>query len=259
MVVKRFLQGKMDRTSGRGFKKLFITVHETDNTARGATADAHARLQASGNPRKASWGWTVDEREAVQSYTDDTGCWATGSKNNLASIDVEVCVNGDRAKAWENAAELVADLQREHPQCAIVQHNYHSGKNCPREMRASGRWESWLESIKNVGKGTEDSMNVEDRKWINSRLDDLAKGVEQALARHDAGLIRRLTLAAGLENGFVKFSDDGAYAAVEYDGSATPIRSETWAGFRKTERGSKATVKLVPAGRYPTNKPESAV
>ena len=105
----------------------------------------------------------------------------------------------------------------------------------------------------------DDELNADDKKWINARFDDLATGVEQALARHDAGLIRRLTLAAGLENGFVKFAEDGAYYAVEYDGSATPIRSETWAGFRKTARGSKTVVTLVPQDRYPTNKPESAV
>ena len=33
----------------------YITIHETDNTAKGANDEAHARLQYNGNSRQASW------------------------------------------------------------------------------------------------------------------------------------------------------------------------------------------------------------
>ncbi|WP_181574718.1 hypothetical protein [Lysinibacillus capsici] len=42
-----------------------ICIHETDNTNKGSEADNHARLQANGNSRQASWHWSVDDKEAV--------------------------------------------------------------------------------------------------------------------------------------------------------------------------------------------------
>ncbi|WP_281216364.1 hypothetical protein [Lysinibacillus capsici] len=36
-----------------------ICIHETDNTNKGSEADNHARLQANGNSRQASWHWSV--------------------------------------------------------------------------------------------------------------------------------------------------------------------------------------------------------
>lgn len=39
--------------------KKYIVVHETANTAKGANADTHARLQANGNSRQASWHFSV--------------------------------------------------------------------------------------------------------------------------------------------------------------------------------------------------------
>ncbi len=244
MVNKRFVQGRMDRTSGRGFTKRYITVHETDNTAPGATADAHARLQARGNPRKASWGWTVDEKEAVQSYTDDTGCWATGSKNNLLSIDVEVCVNGNRAKAWQNAAELVADLKREHPDARIVQHNFHSGKNCPREMRASGRWESWLASIGRPKPEPEPNPEPTKDEFDMASINDLNNAIKSGIS----GLETRLTLLSGLQFGFYNIEGRGDLVyALEADGSFTPISNATWGMFRRSPQGAPVQVQSVSA------------
>ena len=49
-------------------------IHETANTSKGANADAHARLQYNGTVQ-ASWHWTVDDQEAVQSFTHDYRCW----------------------------------------------------------------------------------------------------------------------------------------------------------------------------------------
>ena len=130
-------------TYGKGNKKKFIVVHETDNTRSGADADAHSRLQANGNSRQASWHWQADDAEAVQSFTHDWSCWAAGStKGNNEGIQVEICVNsdGNYQRAVQNAADLVAKIMQDEkiPINQIVQHNYFSGKNCPKVMR-SGR------------------------------------------------------------------------------------------------------------------------
>ncbi|OEC01604.1 hypothetical protein GY31_12280, partial [Lysinibacillus sphaericus] len=122
---------------GKGNAKKYIVVHETDNTRSGADADAHARLQYNGNSRNASWHYTVDDKEAVQSFEHAWRCWAAGSTTgNNQGIQVEVCVNGDGnyPKAMQNAAELVAKIMKDEniPISNVVQHNYFSGKNCPR-------------------------------------------------------------------------------------------------------------------------------
>ncbi|MGE7092519.1 N-acetylmuramoyl-L-alanine amidase [Lysinibacillus sp. NPDC048646] len=137
-------------TYGKGNAKKYIVVHETDNTRSGADADAHARLQYNGNSRSASWHYTVDDKEAVQSFEHTWKCWAAGSNTgNNEGIQIEVCVNsdGNYQKAMQNAAELVAKVMKEEgiPISKVVQHNHFSGKNCPRNVRA-GRI-SWNQFI----------------------------------------------------------------------------------------------------------------
>src|SRR5690625_663011 len=91
----------------------YIVIHETANTNRGADADAHSRLQANGNSRSASWHYTVDDKEAVQSFDDRAQCWHAGSrKYNEQSIGIEICVNsdGDFKKAVDNAVKLTKYL-----------------------------------------------------------------------------------------------------------------------------------------------------
>lgn len=133
----------------------YIAVHETANASRGADANAHARLQAGGSDR-ASWGWQVDDKEAVQSYLDTTRTWHAGdSSYALDAISVEICVNadGDYDKALQNAAELVAMLRKEHgiPANRVISHNWITGKACPAIMLADGRWSEFLAATDPAG------------------------------------------------------------------------------------------------------------
>ncbi|MFJ8091104.1 hypothetical protein ACIQ7N_23415 [Lysinibacillus sp. NPDC095746] len=66
-------------TNGKGNTKRKVVVHGTDNYRTGADADAHARLQYNGNSRSASWHYTVDDKEAVQSFEHAWKCWAAGT------------------------------------------------------------------------------------------------------------------------------------------------------------------------------------
>lgn len=144
-------------TNGKGNKKKYIVIHETDNTRSGADADAHARLQFNGNSRDASWHYTVDEKEIVQSFEHIWRCWAAGTgTGNNEGIHVEICVNsdGDYAKAVRNAAELVAKIMKDEgiALANVVQHNYFSGKNCPRNIRAGKVvWPQFIAMVANVG------------------------------------------------------------------------------------------------------------
>lgn len=125
-----------------------ITIHETANTAAGATAAAHANLQSNGGARNASWHYTVDDKEAVQSFEQTVQCWHAGDgrgNGNLNSVAIEICVNdgGDFVKAVHNAAELVQAIGISN----IVQHNHWSGKNCPTFLRSGERGITWDDFI----------------------------------------------------------------------------------------------------------------
>ncbi|MGE8004336.1 peptidoglycan recognition protein family protein [Lysinibacillus sp. NPDC093216] len=144
-------------TNGKNNAKKYIVVHETDNTNVGADADAHARLQINGNSREASWHWEVDDKEAVQSFEHFWECWGTGTYvGNSQGIQVEICVNsdGDYLKAVGNAASLIAKIIKDENITIqnIVQHNYFSGKNCPRNIRAGKvPWSQFIDMVKNAG------------------------------------------------------------------------------------------------------------
>ncbi|MCM0627477.1 N-acetylmuramoyl-L-alanine amidase [Lysinibacillus sp. OL1_EC] len=145
-------------TGGHKNTRKKVCIHETDNTKKGSGADNHARLQANGNSRQASWHWTVDDKEAVQSFTHDYQCWAAGStKGNNEAIHIEMCVNadGDYVRTVQNTAALVAKILKEENLTIndVVQHNYYSGKNCPSKMRSKSTpipWSSFLQIVKSI-------------------------------------------------------------------------------------------------------------
>jgi N-acetylmuramoyl-L-alanine amidase len=111
----------------RVLKPEFITIHSTDNTRRGANAEAHAQLLCSveGAPSESklsrtgfrSWHFTVDDTHVVQhlpiseqgDHADFTG------PGNQTSIGIEICVNqdGDLTKSVARAAALTAQLMQE--------------------------------------------------------------------------------------------------------------------------------------------------
>jgi len=128
--------------------KKYIVIHETANTRKGANANAHARLQASGNSRQASWHYQVDDKEIIQSFEDDAQCWGAGNRYyNENGIQIEICVNsdGDFKKAVDNAVKLTKYLMDKYniPASNVIQHNQASGKNCPRYLRSGEKGVSW--------------------------------------------------------------------------------------------------------------------
>src|SRR5690606_32325227 len=130
--------------------KKYIVIHETANTRAGANANAHARLQASGNSRAASWHYTVDDKEIVQSFDDNKQCWHAGNRYyNENSIGIEICVNedGDFKKAVDNAVKLTKYLMSKYniPTSNVIQHNTASGKNCPANLRNGKKGITWTD------------------------------------------------------------------------------------------------------------------
>lgn len=138
-----------DVTYGTGNRRVGITIHETANTSRGAGAAAHANLQSRGNSRDASWHWTVDDTEAVQSFSHVRECWHAGDGRNggAQTVAIEIAVNsdGDFDKAVHNAALLVRHIRATDPAVGdeLVQHNHWSGKDCPNYLRDGSQGLGW--------------------------------------------------------------------------------------------------------------------
>jgi N-acetylmuramoyl-L-alanine amidase len=130
----------------------YITIHETDNKKKGASAEAHSRLQSGGNSRQASWHFQVDDKQVIQSLPlNECGIHAgdgTYGLGNRKSIAIEICVNedGDYQKALKNASELVISLMKRFniPINKVVPHKHWSGKNCPRNLLDKG-WKEFIE------------------------------------------------------------------------------------------------------------------
>ena len=137
-------------TDGAGSKALGILFHETGNKSRGANAAAHARLQKRGNVRNASWNWTVDDTEAVQSFPNGIKTWSAG-RGGLHYVSVELCVNpdGDYAQTVQNGIELALWLRSQGVGDALKNHHDITGKNCPTQLLAGaeGGWEGFVARI----------------------------------------------------------------------------------------------------------------
>jgi|SRR5690625_260139 len=155
-IIKNIVT-RNDRVYGHNNKKKYITIHETDNTDKGANATAHGKLQARGNPREASWHYSVDDEKIVQSFEHSAQCWHSGKgrdKGNLNSIAIEICVNsdGDFKKAVENTIKLVKHIMKQENISIenVVQHNKWSGKNCPHYLRNGEKGINWSDFITSV-------------------------------------------------------------------------------------------------------------
>lgn len=148
---------------GTGNTKEYVCVHTTDNWSVGADAEAHAKLQKNGNSRSASWHYTVDKDGAYQSLPESIQAWHAGAGNSK-SIAIEICVNkdGDFAKAASNAAYLTAAIMKRNniPISKVKQHNFFTGKNCPRELREGKDGWDWEKFIKAVEKAYNGSSEV---------------------------------------------------------------------------------------------------
>lgn len=168
-------------TWGKGNTRKKICIHETDNTRATANANAHARLQANGNSREASWHYQVDDKEVIQSFDHTYKCWAAGdSQGNIEAIHIEICVNSDSdyKKAVQNTAELVAKILEEENLSItdVVQHNFYSGKNCPRIMRSASviPWSSFIQMVKS---------NLESKKEVKELSQEFLNPTGRAEAK----------------------------------------------------------------------------
>jgi N-acetylmuramoyl-L-alanine amidase CwlA len=115
-----------------------ITIHNTGNI--GAIAKNNHNYMKNCNKtgeRKASWHFTVDDKEIYQAQSTNYKCWHAGNATgNNTSIGIEICMFNDAAKqkkCYENAIALVKILMQYHGFGIdqVKRHKDWSGKHCP--------------------------------------------------------------------------------------------------------------------------------
>lgn len=130
----------------------YIVIHDTQNTSKGANAEAHFNYFNGGN-RNSSADFFVDDTQVLQVndynkyYTwhcgDGKGKYGITNSN---SIGIEICVNsdGNYERAVENAVKLTKQLMKDLniPIENVVRHYDASRKICPANM-SKNNWEGW--------------------------------------------------------------------------------------------------------------------
>ncbi|MFP3398696.1 N-acetylmuramoyl-L-alanine amidase, partial [Brevibacterium sp. SIMBA_078] len=80
---------------GNYMKPLYITVHNTANTAKGANAASHASF-VKRSSTGVSWHYTVDDSVIYQHLPLNENGWHAGDgrgTGNMKSIGIEICEN----------------------------------------------------------------------------------------------------------------------------------------------------------------------
>lgn len=139
-IIKDFIPKSNRNRPGYRMNPLYITVHNTANTSKGANAASHASLVKRSNTA-VSWHDTVDENCIYQHLPLNENGWHAGDgrgTGNMKSIGIEIC---------ENAQWLIRQLMTEQgiPLANVVPHKRWSGKNCPRKLL--NRWDSFKACI----------------------------------------------------------------------------------------------------------------
>lgn len=150
-IIKDFIPKSNRNRPGNGMKPIYITVHNTANTAKGANAASHAAF-VKRSSTAVSWHFTVDDKVIYQHLPLNENGWHAGDgrgTGNMTSIGIEICENSDGnfEKAVENVQWLIRQLMQDQgiPLANVVPHKRWSGKQCPRKLL--NRWDSFKAGI----------------------------------------------------------------------------------------------------------------
>ena len=156
-IIQDFIPAGNSNRPGTRITPTKITIHNTDNTNSGADAAAHAKYQKGpdARDRKVSWHFTVDDKAVFQSLpTNERGFHAGSGEGNKTSIGLEICMHPEMnvTAGYDRAALLTAVMafQLEVPvPSGIKQHNFWTGKHCPRVLRDKPNgWADFLAKVK---------------------------------------------------------------------------------------------------------------
>lgn len=150
-IIQDYISKSNGNRPGNYMKPLYITVHNTANTAKGADAASHAAF-VKRSSTAVSWHYTVDDQVIYQHLPLNENGWHAGDgrgTGNMKSIGIEICENAGAnfEQAVKNAQWLIRKLMGDLgiPLSNVVPHKHWSGKECPRKLL--NRWDSFKGGI----------------------------------------------------------------------------------------------------------------
>lgn len=96
-IIQALIPKQHRNRPGNTMKPLYITVHNTSNSAKGANSASHAAFVARSSTG-VSWHYTVDDQVIYQHLPLNENGWHAGDgrgTGNMKSIGIEICENAD--------------------------------------------------------------------------------------------------------------------------------------------------------------------
>lgn len=136
--------------TGKIIKPTTLTIHSTGNLKSTARNERNWLVNPN-NKSDASWNICVDENEAIIAIplNEKSNHSGNGVGNNT-SIGLEICESGDREKTLKNAIKVSTYILKKYNLTYkdLRQHYDWNGKNCPRILRETNRWEWFVNEVK---------------------------------------------------------------------------------------------------------------
>ena len=156
MEINRFLvdEDMQGLKCPKEMKPTYITIHNSNNNVSAEFNIKHMRQFY--NPASYHYAVGADIWQGIEDTRTAYHCGdGVDGEGNNNSIGIEICYSTDYKtdkfdKAFNLAAKLVAFLMIKHdiPLEDVVQHNYWSGEDCPKRIRAEGTWDKFIDLVK---------------------------------------------------------------------------------------------------------------
>ncbi|AVB11403.1 N-acetylmuramoyl-L-alanine amidase [Bacillus velezensis] len=258
-IIQDFIPSGSSNRLGYSMNPLYITVHNTSNTAKGANAASHARFVKNNPSTGVSWHFTVDDTEIYQHLPLNENGWHAGDGNsgtgNRKSIGIEICENsdGDFEKAVANAQGLIKKLMKEQgiSLANVVPHQRWSGKYCPHKLL--DRWDSFKAGISGAPSKTVTSPDVKTNgSYVKNTV--IADSLNVRTQRNANSSIV-LVLRKGSTVQYQKGSTQNGWGYIKYTNS----KGATYSGYVNVKyiKSDAELGKSTPKPK-PTSKPDSS-
>lgn len=209
--------------SARSQKPIYIVIHDTGNTGKGANANSHCNYFNGGN-RNSSADFFVDDTQVLQinDYTKYY-TWHCGDGHgkygitNHNSVGIEICVNsdGNYDKAFAKAVELTKYLMKQLsiPIERVVRHYDASRKNCPASMSGND-WNLWADFKNRLTESEDLTMTQYDE--LSKKITDIKTDMEEVKNKMIYNYVddnmpewAKATVTKLMQKGYLKGNDKG--------------------------------------------------
>lgn len=161
------------RRTGKELKPTTLTIHSTGNL-KSTAQNERDYLASKSNDNYAGFHVVVDEKEAIKAIPFNEITYHSGTtKGNTTSLSLEICESGNRDKTLQRAIEVTAYIlkQKGWGVDKLRQHHDWNGKNCPRILRDTGKWD-WFKSEVKKQLTIVDTTVTYEGKELNAKIVD---------------------------------------------------------------------------------------